>query len=540
MKKRLSMVISLVLALALTLSACSGAAAPTATEAAKAESAAAGTEAAKAGGDFVVAVTADLGTFDQMINAAGATSQIMYHVLEQLAMLDYNSKLNPQLATSWETNADNTEWTLKLKQGVKFHNGSDFDADDVIASLERYKRMGQRAAVFADATFEKVDQYTVKVKLAEGNPLLMETFGAEGLGGIVMLPAEVCGTEYDTNFSIEQCIGTGPYKFKSYEPDTEVVLEKFADYVPDAGENAGFGGEKIAYFDTITWKIVPDAAQRLNGLLAGEYQYAADINTSAFDTINATDGVEVMTIPGIWIPFSKFNGINSPFADIKLRQALMLCIDMDACMAACVGGNKDLYETDGSMFFPSQAWYKANTGADWYNKRDIEKAKALMAEAGYKGEKLTWCVTQDYQWMYDVAVVVQQQAAEAGFNIELDVNDWATCVSRLTTETKEKDWDIFTTGFSYPDIVDPTAIDSLFTLDTIWPYESAEMDAIVKSGHSSDMNQRVKAYHDLMDKWYEDMYGVIYGKFSAIGGYSSDYDICQQYVNLRFFNCKHK
>lgn len=545
MKKRFLSMLALIMALVMVLSACgskSVAEAPAA-DAPAADAPAADAPAADAPAadavEFVVAVSTDVKTFDLMNTSAGADNQVMYHVFEQLTMLDYASKLNPQLATSWECNDDYTEWSLKLKEGVKFHDGSDFNADDAVASLTRYARMGRRAATFEGAKFEKVDDYNIKITLPAGNPLLMETLGTEGMGGIIMIPAEVCGEEYDAAFGLEQAIGTGPYKMVSYEPDTQVVLEKFADYIPDSGENNGFGGEKIANFDTLIWKIVPDAAQRLNGLLAGEYQYAAELNVSAYNTLEATEGVEINTIPGSWIPWTVFNSQNSVFSDLRLRQAFILALDMEECMLAATAGNDALYELDHSLFFKNQLWY-SDVGSEWYNQNNDEKAKELMAEAGYNGEELVWVVTQDYQWMYDVAVVVQQQAQEVGFNIRLDVYDWTTCVSYLQNGQKEKEFDLWTTGFSYPDVVDPTAIDSLFTVDTVWPYESEEMDAIVKSGHSADQAARVAAYNNLVEQWYKDMYGVIYGKMSSIGGYASNVELCQQYTNLRFFNCSYK
>ena len=105
-----------------------------------------------------------------------------------------------------------------------------------------------------------------------------------------------------------------------------------------------------------------------------------------------------------------------------------------------------MIELNHSLFFENQKWY-SDVGSEWYNQNDDERAKQLMAEAGYNGEELVWVVTQDYQWMYDVAVVVQQQAEEVGFNIKLDVHDWATCVSMLQNGQKEKErvrpfWDM--------------------------------------------------------------------------------------------------
>jgi len=552
MKKRLAIVLIILSMLMLMFSACTPkeSSEQTGSETTKESSEQTGSETTKESTsettkpaeikEFIVAVPADLRGFNSMPLSDGASNQILYHVYEQLTMIDYASKLNPQLASSWKTNSDNTEWTLTLKEGVTFHDGSEFDSEDVVASLTRYQRVGNRAATFEGAKFEAVDKFTVKVTLPTGNPLLMEVFGAEGLGGIVMIPAEYCAEEYDENFSIKEAIGTGPYKFVSYEPNTEVVMEKFTDYVPDKGENNGYGGEKIANFDKLIWKIVPDPSQRLNGLLAGEYQYAAELDTSAYATLEASEGIEIMTIPGIWIPWTKFNTINGLMTDIRMRQALMLCLDMDECMLAAVGGNEDLYELNHSLFFKNQTWY-SDVGSEWYDQDDDERAKQLLKDAGYNGEELIWIVTQDYAWMYDIAVVVQQQAADVGINIKLEVHDWATAVSYMRNGQREKEFDLWTTGFSYPDVVDPSVIDSLFLVDNeMWPQESQAMEDAVNKGHSSDMNVRIEAYNELVKLWYEEMYGIIYGNFSSIAGYSSDVDVVQQYVNLRFFNCDYK
>ena len=106
------------------------------------------------------------------------------------------------------------------------------------------------------------------------------------MGMFFIYPAEYCTEEYDNELAIEQAIGTGPYKYSEYVIDDHVTMVKFEDYKPDEIPASGLSGERIAYFDKITWMIVPNAAQRLNGLVAGEYQYADDLDVSAWDTSN--------------------------------------------------------------------------------------------------------------------------------------------------------------------------------------------------------------------------------------------------------------
>lgn len=488
--------------------------------------------------EIVVAVASGPSTFDCMTTPATVDQRMGFHVFEQLIIFNQASELTPQLATSWENNDDYTEWTFKLKEGVTFHDGSTFGPEDVIASTERYQRLGYRTDLFSDLkSVEEVDGNSIKYTLNNPNPLFSAKIGLPGMGMFFIYPSEYCGTEYD-NLEMENAIGTGPYKYSEYVIDDHITMEKFEDYVPDTGIPAsGQAGERIAYFDKITWMIVPNSAQRLNGLIAGEYQYADDLDVSAWDTLNSTDGIEPVVVPNTWIPLAWFNTLKGPLADQRVREALLLCIDMDDCLLASVGGHEELYDLNPSLFFKEMVWYNEVEGMEKYNAKDLDRAKELLDEAGYNGEEIKWMCTQDYPFMYQISVVVQQCAAEVGLNIQLDVNDWGTCVDALINGSRDKDWDVFMAAASYADNADPSGLDGDLILESeLVPYASQEMNDAALRGHSADVDERIAAYNDVMKIWYQDVPGVIFGTISTLSGQADNIAGEPQGVVLQMYN----
>ena len=496
------------------------------------------TEPAEQGGsEIVVAIASGPSTFDCMTTPATVDQRMGFHVFEQLVIFNAASELTPQLATSWESNDDYTEWTFKLKEGVTFHDGSAYTAEDVIASTERYQRVGYRE-LFADlASVEAEDDYTVKYTLNNSNPLFTANLGLPGMGMFFIYPAEYCTEEYD-DLTVENAIGTGPYKYAEYVIDDHITMEKFEDYVPDTGiEASGQAGERIAYFDKVTWMIVPNAAQRLNGLVAGEYQYADDLDVSAWDTLNNTDGIEPVIVENTWIPVSWMNTMEGPFSDPRVREALLICLNMDDCLLASVGGHEELYNLNPSIFFEDMVWWSEVEGMEKYNANDVERAKELLAEAGYNGEEITWMVTQDYPFMYQISVIAQQKAAEIGLNVKLDVHDWATCVAALLNGSREKEWDMFMAACSYADIADPTGLEGNLMIDSVaMPYESQEMTDIMLRGRSANQDERIAAYKDMMVQWYKDMPCIIYGTISTLSGQSDNIGGASQGIVLQMYN----
>lgn len=526
MKKSLVVLVACMLLMSTALAACQPAASqPAAAEpAAPAQPAAAAEPAAEpaATQDAVVAINAPPSSYDLITSSAASTQMIGYHIYEMLIAFNASSDIVPVLATEWD-NQDDTVFTFQLRQGVKFHDGTDFTAEDVIASFERYNRCGYRKdKLFALVdSWEAVDDYTVKITLREKAPMFLYELALPGFGPAVIMPAEVCKPEYDEpNLPLDKLIGTGPYMMTEIVADDHILMTKFQDYVAQEEVPAsGFVGNRVAHFDTVNFKIVPEKAQRLNGLVAGEYDYVEELDITMYDQLESDPGLTPKIVSPSWIPCAILNCISGPVASKEFRQAMVYAIDYEQVLIAATGNNPAFYELDPSIFYNYQVWH-TDSGSDMYFGRDLEKAKELIATSGYNGETLLWATTKDYEWMYQIAVVVQAQLAEVGVNIELQINDWPTQASLLVNGSLEKDWDIFSTGFSLFDQIDPSGMNGLLlTPQVVLPYVSAEMDEAMVAGIStSDPAARKAAYDKMEALTYQDVPYLVFGKTNALAG----------------------
>jgi peptide/nickel transport system substrate-binding protein len=472
-----------------------------------------------------VAITATPPTLDLVTTSAASTMTMGFHIFEMLVAYNAESVVTPMLATSWEANADNTVFTFKMKEGVTFHNGSDFTSEDAKASIERYARVGYRKqALFSNMkSAEAPDPKTLVITLTKPTPLFINDLALTGMGPVVILPSEVCGKEHDyPNLTNDLLIGTGPYILEEFVPDDHITLKRFEKYVPDTGIKAsGFVGERNAWFKEVKFVIAPEKASRLNGLISGEYQYAEELDVSTYDKLKGTEGIRPDIISPAWIPNTIINTMSGPMKDKKVRQAMVMALDDESCLIAATGNNKEFYEVNPSLFYSNQIWY-SDIGKDKYNQKNIEGAKALLAESSYKGETIKWATTKDYEWMYQISVVAQQQLKEIGLNIELEVNDWPTMIGLLINGSRDKKWDLFSTGMSLYDVIDPTGMNGLLMKDAVvLPYVSDEMDQIMKNGmSSSDQKVRKAEYDKMMTLFYEDVPFLVYGKTNTLNGAS--------------------
>ena len=193
-------------------------------------------------------------TLDPHFSTSIATRNVAMHIFEQLLTRDENNDVMPELADKWEVSPDGLTYTFRIRTGVKFHNGKELTSADVKASFERYKRVGlAKVTLKPVVSMETPDAATFVLKVDKPQPVFLEELSAFVVP-IAIIPAE----QADREGGKLELIGTGPYQFVEWVPDSHVRVKRFADYVPDArykGSN-GFGGKKEAWFDTVDFKIV--------------------------------------------------------------------------------------------------------------------------------------------------------------------------------------------------------------------------------------------------------------------------------------------
>lgn len=283
------------------------------------------------GGEIKVAYPAQPPMLDPHVSNVIATTDIMSHVYETLLTVDSNYSVQPMLAESYEQSEDGQMVTFKLREGVLFHNGEEMVADDVVASMERWKDSVGARGQFNEATFEAQDDYTVTLTLSKPMSTVFVTMSYIGAGFPAIMPKEVIDRANDTG--VEEYIGTGPYQFEEWQQDQQVHLTKFEDYQSREEPASGFAGEKEAVVDDLFFVFTPDTSTQVAGIRSGEYDIAFGVPYDVGDQMQNEANLENTSFPNAYmaIHFNKRNGL---FTDVKARQAIAAALDMESIMIA--------------------------------------------------------------------------------------------------------------------------------------------------------------------------------------------------------------
>jgi peptide/nickel transport system substrate-binding protein len=396
------------------------------------------TTAPKSGGTIKFAYNVQPTTLDPQITTAIATRDIARNMFETLVTLDSKYKVVPMLAESFETSADGKTITFKLRKGVKFHNGKEMKAEDVVASMLRWQQGPVAKANFGSSTWEATDEYTVVLHPEKPSFLNMIDLASTDQFAAIM-PKETIAAADATG--VKEYIGTGPFQFVEWKQNQYVHFKKFADYSAVSSPADGLAGKKVALVDDLYFNIVTDSSTRVNGIIAGEYDLANAVPYDAAAQVKNAPGISTIVYPmGIHIiVFNKQQGL---FKDVKARQAVNLALNEKELLTAAFSSS-EFYDYGNSFFPPTQTNWYTDTGKENYDHPDLEKAKQLLKEAGYNGEPITIITNRDYIEHYNTAVNLQQQLSKIGMNIKLEVMDFTT---QLDRRNKPDQYNMFVSG----------------------------------------------------------------------------------------------
>ena len=323
-------------------------------------------------------------------------------------------KLMPGLATEWTR--DGKVWTFKLREGVKFHNGETMTAEDVAFTLGAERLWGEKPFEPRGKTFtegfirvEAVGPLTVEIETEYEDPFVPGKLS--GYIGFVMPKAHYLEVGVDA-FG-QAPIGTGPYKVVRFSSGDALETVAFDDY---------WDGPPPA--SAVNWKIVPEFAGRLAGVVSGEFEFMVNIPTDQMAQLASYDNVSVRHELAGNYPAMVFNTLpeeGNPLIDVNLRRALVHAVDMHAITQALFGDLTihpdvpfnfkeygDFYDPDAKPAYPY----------------DPEKAKALVAASDYKGEELDWHITRQFYPNYEAAAeIMVEMFRKVGLNVRAKVLD---------------------------------------------------------------------------------------------------------------------
>lgn len=389
----------------------------------------------RVGGSLTFALEGNVATLDQHTSNATSARDISASIQEALVTRDEDMKPLLLLAESLTVSPDNKIFTFKLRRGLKFHNGKTMTSADVLASFQRYQRVGlDRAVLEPVVSMDTPDASTFVMTLNAPFATFMESLSSITVP-IVIVPSENASAPSQQLAGV----GLGPWEIEEYVPNSHVKLKRFDAYVPDTryDDRTGFGGYKVACLDTVTFRMVTEPGARVAGLQTGELGAVQDVPVLAQKRLKEDKDIRLETLENYWLNLAWPNWSAPPTDNLYFRQAVIAALDYDEIMDAASDG---VFRPTTSLQIAGTVYY-SEAGREFLNQHNPEKAKALLAKSGYHGEKVVLLVAKDYPARYATAVVMVQQLKAIGIDAVLDVTDWPTALQRSLKGGS--DWNFF-------------------------------------------------------------------------------------------------
>ncbi len=450
-------------------------------------------------GKVVIAQGVDPTTLDTMNQQETPASVVATHLFDTLVERDQNLKIVPALAAELPKLVAPTTWEVKLRKGVKFHNGEEFNAESVKFSLERVKTGMRSSSNFRPIDrVDIVDPYTVRVQTSKPWPTFatIMTFRQAS-----MYPPKAYAGK-DTAFISKNPLGTGPYRLVKWDKDEQIVLE--------ANDGYWRGAPKIK---TVVFRPIPDDAVRVAALQNGEVDVAVNIPPHLANIIGNHPKLFLSTAPSIrtlqlmivtheYDKDHKLVGVaKTPVADKKVRQALLYAVDADDIIKNVL---------DGKAFRTATLLTPLHFGYDPALKpvkQDLAKVKTLLTEAGFpNGLELTLNSPQGrYVRDKEVAEAVAGQLTKAGIKTQLRTFEFVNYLNNMVYV--HKPGPVWLIGWGTPTVDAETIYGPLFrTGSNLGNYHNPDFDGMVDQAQSQmDEKQRLAIYHKINKLWVEEV-----------------------------------
>lgn len=400
----------------------------------------------------------NLKVLDPIWTTAYITRNHAYMVWDTLFATDANNEIQPQMVGDWSVSDDGVVYTFTLRDGLLFHDGSPVTAADAVASIKRWGArdgMGQSLMSYTESLAAD-DEDTFTLTLSQPIGFVLEALGKIDSNVPFIMPERIANT--DPNEQISEVVGSGPFRFLAEEwvPGSKVVYEKFEQYAPRPEPASLAAGGKVVHVDRVESIYMPDAGVALSALAAGEIDLHESPPPDLLALVADNPDVVVQTSdPRGYQLFMALNHLHPPFDDPVARQALLWGTNQEEYLATVVG--------DPARYQPCPAVYgcggpnESDAGAEALMAFDLEKAKAMLAEAGASGAPLVQLDPADNSTLHPAALMGAQTMRRMGFDVQVDAMDWSTLTQRRASKAppSEGGWNFFITNATATGIENP-------------------------------------------------------------------------------------
>jgi peptide/nickel transport system substrate-binding protein len=419
----------------------------------------AGSARAQAGKVLRFVPQADLSALDPIWTTGYVVRNHGYMVYDTLYSMDSRFQLKPQMAEGHEVTDEGRTWTIRLRPGLKFHDGEPVRARDCVASIKRWAARDGFGATLMARTDElsAVDDRTLRFRLKSPFPLLAEALGKLSSPVPFIMPERLANTSPQEQ--IREAIGSGPFRFLKDEwvAGSNASYAKFDGYVPREEAADGAAGGKRVHVDRVEWKIIPDTSTAISALSTGQVDWIENASADLLPILRRSNDITVtMRDPlGVYV-LLRFNALYPPFDDVMVRQAVLHALNQPDYLQAMVG-DPSLF-SECKAFFPCGTPLSTGAGGEAMDA-NMATARELLKASSYDGRKVVIISPTDMPFLAPLGEVTADLLKRLGMNVDLVATDWGTVLARRGSQKppEEGGWNIFHTTAVAAEFMSPAS-----------------------------------------------------------------------------------
>lgn len=463
-------------------------------------------------------VMEDLRVFDPMFTTATITLNHGLAVYDSLFARDLSGRPQPQMVGRWRVSDNKKTYTFELRDGLAWHDGTRVTAADCVASIRRWGQVnrGGQLILARTADMSTKDEKTFMIVLKEPLGLLIDILADLESPSLFIMRQQ--DAKLPASERVSANIGSGPFKFNSAlaKPGASFTYDRNESYVPRDEPASGLAGGKIVKVDRVIWEIIGDPQTAFAALQAAEVDLIQSASPDLLPQIESDPNLELQVLNrGGRVFFIRMNCLQKPFSNVKIRQALLALVDQEAFLRIMAPDPR--YGQAVTSMFGNDSLYSNDENTEWHRKGgDPEKAKHLLKEGGYGGEKVVILQATNVPGGDTVPPLLAGMLRKIGVNAELASMSWGEVVARRANKgpVESGGWSIFMSAYSQSSLNNP--VTNVFLSENGekgwygWP-QNEEYEAIrARWADVETLDKRKAMGRNMQRLWWNDVGGGVF------------------------------